>query len=78
MAIPEKPLEVTADIQQMTIGELKIFSKKGFDFFDFRQFMIDHTNWTEAEIDSITLAEMEAVAMQLGEALKAKAVPLPS
>ena len=78
MAIPDKALEVTADLNKLTVGDLKVFSRKGFDFYDFRQFLIDHTNWMEDEIDTITLEELTNVAEQLGEALKAKAVPLPS
>jgi len=78
MTIPDKPLTVTADLSNLTLGELRVFSKKGFDLFDFIQFLIDHTTWSEEEICEITVGEMEQIAVQLGEALKAKAIPLPS
>lgn len=78
MAIPDKPLEVNIEVKSLTLGELKLFSKQGFDFYKLSQFLEQHTNWTPDEIEAITLDELEDVAKQLGEAIQRAAVPLPS
>lgn len=78
MTIPDKPLEVNVDIKSLTLGEVKLFSAGGFDFVRFCDFLARHTNWTAEEIDAITIGELEDVARQLGGAIQAAAVPLPS
>lgn len=76
MAIPEKPLEVNTEVKHLTLGEMCIFSPKGFDIYELRAFLIRRTNWSQDEIDAITLEELEDVARQLGEKLNQSAVPL--
>lgn len=76
MTIPERALVVTVDPKDMTLDEMVLFSVKGFDIYDFRQWLIDNTEWTAEEIGKIKLRELEQVAIQIGEAVKAKAVPL--
>ncbi len=78
MAIPEKPLEIASDIQTMTLDELTLFSEKGFNFFDFREFLYKYGSWTKEEVGALTLKDMIAVAEQIGEAIKKQAVPLAS
>lgn len=78
MTIPSKPLEVNVEVKSLTLGELKLFSPQGFDFYRFTQFLAKHTSWTPEEIDAITVGELEEVAKQLGDAIQRRAVPLPS
>jgi len=78
MAIPDKPLEVNVDVKNLTLGEMKIFSKDGFDFYRLNLFLAKHTNWTPEEVDAITIGELEEVAKQLGDAIQRQAVPLQS
>jgi len=78
MAIPKNPLEVNTELRKLTLGELKLFSQQGFDFYKFTEFLATRTNWTPDEIDRITIDELEDVARQLGEAIQKQAVPLVS
>lgn len=78
MAIPEKPLEVNAEIKDLTLGEVSLFNKDGFDTYRFVRFLIERTNWTVDEVHAITVGELEQVARQLGEAVQRRAVPLSS
>lgn len=76
MTIPDKPLEVTIDLKDLTLKEMKLFSAEGFDFYRFTEFLAKHTNWSGDEIDAVTVGELEEVAKQLGAAIQARAVPL--
>lgn len=78
MAIPDKPLEMTVELKDLTLKEMKLFSADGFDFYRFTKFLEDHTTWTADEIDAVTVGELEEVAKQLGAAIQARAVPLVS
>lgn len=77
MAIPEKPLELDVDANNLTLDEMALMSKKGFDWYDFRQFLIDHAvNWTAEEIGKVVVGELETVAEQVQKAAEKVAVPL--
>jgi len=76
MAIPERPLVITIEPGDLTLDQAALFSVKGFDIFEFRQFLLDNSEWTPEEIGAIKLSELEAVALQIGEAMKKTAVPL--
>lgn len=78
MTIPDRPLEVNIEVKDLTLGELRLFSPSGFDFNRLAEFLERHTNWTPDEINAITVAELEGVAKQLGDAVARRAVPLPS
>lgn len=74
MAIPNSPLSLTVDVQEMTLGELALFQGE-FSAPRLIAFLADHSNWTRAEIERITIREMKEVSEQIGEALKGAAVP---
>lgn len=76
MAIPSKPLELTVTLNKLTLKEATIFDPTGFSLVRFRLFLIDHTNWSEAEIDEIEVGELKDIADQLSAAFKESAVPL--
>ena len=78
MAIPDKPLEVTIDPDELTLDEVALFEPSGFTVTGFMQFLAEHTNWTREEIGKIKVREMKEVADQLGEKIKAESVPLVS
>lgn len=77
MAIPDRPLELNINVNELTLDEMVLFSEKGFNWFDFRQFLIDHViNWTHDEIGAVTIGELQKVAEQIREAVEQNAVPL--
>ena len=77
MAIPEKPLELDIDPNNLTLDEMAIMSPKGFDWYDFRQFLIDHViSWTPDEIGKITIGELQEVSSLLKAEVEKVAVPL--
>ena len=72
-----KPLKVMVNVQDMTLDELCLFDSEGFTPFAFRSFLINHTNWSKAEIGLVKVGELEDVAKQLADGMKT-VVPLPS
>jgi len=79
MTIPTRPLVVNLDPTALTLGELVLFNPGTLNGIEIaigvRQFLIDHTEWTVAEINAIQIAELEQVALQLTERFKEVAVP---
>lgn len=86
MAIPDRPLDLNLDsdtLQDMTLEDVAIFdsdtaASRPFVWINqVRRFLVKYsTTWTAAEINAITIAEMEGVAKQLTEAINSVAVPL--
>jgi hypothetical protein len=76
MAIPDRPLEVTLDVDELTLDELALFEPTGFSIVGFRAFMAEHTNWTLAEIGKIKVKEFKDIQTQLAEKFKEASVPL--
>lgn len=77
MAIPDRPLVVSLDPDEMTVNDLCLFEPGGFTVTAFRAFLVAHTNWTDAEIGNLKVKELKDVAEQLKQKLNA-AVPLGS
>lgn len=80
MTIPTRPLEVDYDPRKMTLGELALFDvASGLNEFQMamgvRSFLINHTKWTQAEVDTITIEELTEVGEQLGKAIRERALP---
>lgn len=75
MAIPTKPLELTLDPKKLTLGDVALFEPDGFTARGLISFLVRYSNWTAAEVASITLEEFETLAPQIGESLKSTAVP---
>lgn len=71
-----KPLEVDFDPDEMTLDEACLFDGVGFTASGFRQFLIDHTNWTKSEIGKLTMRELKDVTAQLGAKMQAQSIPL--
>ena len=78
MAIPDRPLIFNFEPNDMTLDELCLFDPAGFSSIAFRQFLIDHTNWTRAEIGRVKVSELKEVAEQLAAKFKEAAIPLAS
>lgn len=74
MAIPATPLQLSIDPEQLTLGEIALF-QGDFSAPRLIKFLVAHGNWTQAEVEAVTLAEMRQVAEQIGGALKGAAVP---
>lgn len=74
MAIPASALVVSLDANDLTLDEMCLFSPDGFDVVVFRQFLVDHTNWTRAEIGRLKVSELKDVVAQIGQQLNAAAV----
>lgn len=77
-----KPLEVTPDPEKMTVGDARLM--KGYMNLDdgaeavalVGEFLIKHTNWTEAEVNRLTMLELRDVLKGLRKAEETRAVPL--
>ncbi len=79
MAIPDKPLEIKGiDLGQMTLAENRLIFGRRFNLDDFYQWLLDHTNWTEADAGAITRAEVLEVHAQVADRITELAVPLES
>lgn len=74
MAIPSEPLNLSLDVDALTLDDLELF--ESFSVKGLRAFMSEHGNWTNAQIGKITVKELrEIVAPQIGAALKDAALP---
>lgn len=78
MAIPDKPLELSIDADNITVGELELFEGENFKVSGLRAFLVNHSNWTDGDIKGLSLKELRQVVEQVGEAMKTAAVPLGS
>lgn len=79
MAIPKKPLELNVNAKDLTLDEMALLERKGFNWYDFRQFLIDHAaNWSAEEVGKITIGELDVIGEQIKEAAEKVAVPLAS
>lgn len=78
MTIPDKPLKIDIDLADLTLGELALFSGEGFSAFEFREFLIDKTNWPRREINAIKVSELQEIAEQVKGEVEKLAVPLAS
>lgn len=83
MTIPDKPLALHYDPSNPTLGEIRLFNlKSGMTPADrveaLTMFLLEHSDWTPAEIHAIKSKELLDVGKQIGERLRADAVPLPN
>lgn len=80
MSVPDRTLEISLDVKQVKLKELRIFSETGLQkaLLDgrFSEFLGEHSNWTADEVDNLTIEELEQVAQTIGEKLRANFVPL--
>lgn len=58
-----KPLEVNFDRKRMTLKEAKLLEgrSKDFSIAVMIEFLAKYSNWTEAEIGNLTLAELKTL-----------------
>ena len=76
MALPQSDLVLKEiDPDEMTLDELCLFETGGFTAQGFRQFLIDHTEWTPREIGKLTVKELKAITEKLAEKVAAASVP---
>lgn len=75
MAIPEKPLALTLNVDELTLDDVALFEKDGFSAAGFKAFMARYSNWTPAEVGGLKLRELKDVAEKIGEQLRVTAVP---
>ncbi len=81
MAIPERPLEIDFDANEMTLDEWALFDPEDQGLSTpnrLRKFLIAHSSWTKEEIGKIKTSELEQVTKQLVAAVQKVAVPLAS
>ena len=74
-SLPDRPMEIDFDPEELTLDEVILFEPDGYTTRGFRQFLIDHTNWTRQEIGKIKVRDLKEVAEQLVARLGEKAVP---
>ena len=82
MAIPEKPLEIEFDANELTLEDWALFDPddQGISTPNrLRKFLIAHSkSWTKEEIGKIKTGELEEVTKQVLAAVEKAAVPLES
>lgn len=75
MTIPDKPLTVKVEANDLTLDEVCLFQPGGFEIIAFRTFLRERTNWTHAEVGALKVGELQEVAEHLRDALRSTAVP---
>ena len=82
MTIPEKALVLeNFDLNALTLDEMALFDQDNVGIGTLnklRLFLIQHGNWTAAEVGAVTVGELGQVGAQLTEAIRSAAVPLAS
>ena len=82
MAIPDKPLVLDLDLEELTLDEIAILYAETYSLVAFRQFLLDHvdhtTSWTRREIGQIKRKELNEVMRQVIEKVVERSVPLAS
>lgn len=80
MAIPDTPLELSLDPDELTLDDVVLFDPEPAEpittLIAFRSFLIRHSNWSRTDVGSITLTELEQVMEQTRVAVEGTAVPL--
>ena len=75
-SLPDRPLEIQDwDPEELTLDEVILFEPDGFTAKGFRQYLIDHSNWTRQEIGRIKVRELKEVSAQFLAQIGEKAVP---
>lgn len=82
MPIPEKPLELDVDFEELTLEEMALFDAESaednpFGFINkMRKFLLNYsTSWRRAEINAIKNKDLEALTPVVISAIEAAAVP---
>lgn len=74
MPLPKKKLELSLDVDALTLDDWCALEK--FSFNAFRQFLFDYSNWTKADVSKLTRAEIFATWGEVQE-LVGKAIEPP-
>jgi hypothetical protein len=80
MTIPNEPLTLKLNTEDLTLDEVEMFSEsENFRVSVFKKFMAKWSNWTKEQTGALTLGEMKSlapvIAQQLNEALGPKEKP---
>lgn len=82
MTIPDKPLDIEFDANELTLDDWALFDPEDQGISTpnrLRKFLIAYSkSWTREEIGKIKTKEMEEVAKQVIAAVEKVAVPLAS
>lgn len=79
MAIPDKPLSLTFDIDELTIDELTLFeSDAPFKPSVFKAFLKRYGNWSAAELARIQRKDIAGLYLQCVQKLNEALVPKAS
>lgn len=77
MAIPERPLQLTFDTEDLTLGEFKILEGH-YTVGEFRDFLLKYGSWTPAEVLGLKKREIADVSLTFAAALREALVPKAS
>ena len=81
MTIPDKPLKIEFDANELTLDDWALFDPEDQGISTpnrLRKFLIAYSSWTREEIGQIKTKEMEEVAKMVITAVEKVAVPLAS
>ncbi len=80
MAIPERPLKLTFDPDELTLNENRVLEGT-YGYGDFREFMLKYSNWTRDEVLNLRRKEvaglLEQFQAQIREVIFPKANETP-
>ncbi len=81
MALPDTVLVVKLDAAEWTLGDARLLTGRLNSnpiemFAQFGDFLVAHTNWSQAEVDRITTDELRSVIAQVQEFFEEQSVPL--
>lgn len=77
MAIPDNPLVIKDyDPEELTLDEIECLISNTFDLVAFKKFLLNHSNWSRAQIGSIKKKEAAEVRSQLVAKLQEAQAPL--
>jgi hypothetical protein len=77
MTIPTRPLKLNIRLMDMKLKDAFLFDPtQPFSIVAMYKFLKEHSDWTEAELDEISIGDLPEITRMLAEELRAEAVPL--
>jgi hypothetical protein len=75
--IPDQPLDINLPaIKNLSLDDFELlFEKGGFSVRGFKAFMVQHSNWSLADIGRLTIEEMNEIRVKIMAQLNEHAVP---
>lgn len=76
MALPKKPLELTMDVKQLTVGQLRLLTEPVYNPLELNRFIVAHSAWTQDELDAVLVNELDELRERVSNHVADKMRPL--